>query len=151
MRGSGTIAAVFQELLGLFLPPWFKKKTVFILVQCSGVPGMCLFSPRTLCPCACAAYFVNLSYMLLSRHVINNDLVALGNNQKFFSDSDPKKQLNQPCNFIPYWPQNALPLVVRGLVAPWLWCPHLLLGDCLAQPFAIAWTHMLPWSKPQAH
>lgn len=111
----------------------------------------CVFSPRTPCPCASATYFVNLLYMLLSRQMINNDLAAMSNNQEFFSDSDPTKQPDQPCNFIPYWPQNALLLVVRGSVALWLGCPHLLLEDCLTQPFAIAWTHMLPWSKPQAH
>lgn len=44
--------------------------------------------------------------------------------------------------FHPILASNVLLLVVRGLVALWLWCPHLLIDiDCLARRSTLAWTH----------
>lgn len=42
--------------------------------------------------------------------------------------------------FHPILASNVLPLVVRGLVALWLWCPHLLIDiDCIVPCSTLAW------------
>lgn len=49
-------------------------------------------------------YFVDMLAMLLSCQMINDVFVGMENNLEFFSVFHPKNQLDQPCNFSPYWP-----------------------------------------------
>lgn len=91
--------------------------------------------------------------VLLSCQMINDDLVGMENNLEVFLRLSPQKPVTPAMQFYPILASNVLPVVVRGSVALWLWCPHLLIDmDCLARRSTLASnTHTLPCSPPHAH
>lgn len=83
--------------------------------------------------------------------MINDDLVGMENNLEFFSACHLKKTVTPSMQFHPILSGNVVSLVVRGLVALWLWCPHLLIDiDCMMLHPGLN-THTYICSPPHAH
>ena len=83
-----------------------------------------------------SVYLVDSLTMLLSSQMINDDLAGMENIYLSFSQTLTPKTSQTSRAILPFiiGQRCSVPLVVRGLLALWLWCPHLLIDiDDLAR------------------